>query len=781
MKFISSLFPSKQERKIKSLLPILKKVNLLENSMLALSDEELKNKTQEFKKRYQEGETLFSLLPEAYATLREASKRVLNMRHFDVQIIGGTALFLGNIAEMKTGEGKTLTATLPLYLYGLTGQGAHLVTVNDYLAKRDAQEMGKLFTWMNLTVGLIVHDLDDEQRRIAYQSDITYGTNNEFAFDYLRDNMRFDLADYVQRSFNFCIVDEVDSILIDEARTPLIISGPSEGNVEIYTLSNNIILQLKSEDYSVELKSHTASFNDTGIEKIEKILKIENLFDPKHLEILHALNQSLKAHTLYKKDVHYVVAEGKVIIVDEFTGRLKTGSRWSDGLHQAVEAKERVKVKSENQTLASITFQNYFRLYKVLAGMTGTAETEAIEFKKIYNLDVYVIPTNLPMIRIDETDTIFHTANKKYAIIADKIEEVHRTGRPILVGTVSIENSEYLASLLKKRNLRFEILNAKNHEREAQIIAKAGEKNSITIATNMAGRGTDIKLTDETRALNGLYIIGTERHEARRIDNQLRGRSGRQGDPGGSKFYISLEDDLIKIMTQGKVPAYLQKKKDDQDKEASGKIYSKLIESIQKKIENYNFDIRKHLLDYDNVMNEQRQLIYRLRREILSNEGNEELILEMIEDVFNLYQSLTTDEKIKAFKNIFHRDFTAEELNLDSFKNEFKKRFENFPKEQVLSSYKEILLSTFDQNWKNHLLSMDQLKEGINLRSHGQKDPLVEYRKEAFTLFEQMKQNIKLQVVQKSFTIRLYTQEEIELLKKQHEAILEMMKKKNKK
>lgn len=772
-KFISSFFLSKQKKKIEKIRPILKKINSLEASMEKLSDEELKNKTFEFQKRLEQ-ERLDDILPEAYAALREASKRVLNMRHFDVQILGGIALFYGNIAEMKTGEGKTLTATLPLYLHSLTNKGAHLVTVNDYLARRDSEEMGKLFTWMNRSVGLIVSDLDEEPRRKAYDADITYGTNNEFAFDYLKDNMKYNLNQYVQREFNYCIVDEVDSILIDEARTPLLISGPSEGNVEIYTVSNHIIKLLKEEDFTIDLKSHSASFTDSGVDKIQKSLKIDNLFDPKNLEILHALNQSLKARELYKKDVDYVVAEGKVTIVDEFTGRLKHGSRWSDGLHQAVEAKESVHVKAENQTLASITFQNYFRLYKCLNGMTGTAETESVEFKKIYNLDVYVIPTNVLMIRKDEPDTIFHKSEKKYEVIVEKIQEVHETGRPILIGTISVESSEHLANILRKKNIKFEILNAKNHEREAQIIAKAGEKNSITLATNMAGRGTDIKLTDETRALDGLYIIGTERHEARRIDNQLRGRSGRQGDPGGSKFYLSLEDHLIKIMTQGKLPNYIQK---DDNKAESGKIYSRLIESLQKKIEAYNFDVRKHLLDYDNVMNEQRQLVYRLRREILSSKGNEELVFEMIEDVNHEFNQLTEEEKTNTYKNIFHLE---EILNVQELKEHLSNKFKDFPREQVLNSYKEVLLSTFDFYWKNHLYNMDHLKEGIGLRSHGQKDPLVEYRKESFLLFEEMKKQIKFSVCQKVFSMKLFTEEEIAKLQKEHDKMIEMIKKKNK-
>lgn len=772
-KFISSFFLSKQKKKIEHIKPILKKINSLESSMQKLTDDELKNKTFEFQKRL-ETEKLDDVLPEAYAALREASQRVLNMRHFDVQMLGGIALFYGNIAEMKTGEGKTLTATLPLYLHSLTNKGAHLVTVNDYLARRDSEEMGKLFTWMNRSVGLIISDLDEDLRRKAYNADITYGTNNEFAFDYLKDNMKYNIDHYIQRDFNYCIVDEVDSILIDEARTPLLISGPSEGNVEIYTVSNHVIKTLKEEDFTIDLKSHSASFTDSGIERVQKALKIENLFDPKNLEILHALNQSLKARELYKRDVDYVVVEGKVIIVDEFTGRLKHGSRWSDGLHQAVEAKESVHVKAENQTLASITFQNYFRLYKRLSGMTGTAETESVEFKKIYNLEVYVIPTNVQMIRKDETDTIFHKAEKKYEVIIDKIQEVHQTGRPILVGTISVESSEHLANLLRKKNIKFEILNAKNHEREAQIIAKAGEKNSITLATNMAGRGTDIKLTDETRALEGLYIIGTERHEARRIDNQLRGRSGRQGDPGGSKFYLSLEDHLIKIMTQGKLPGYIQK---DDNKAESGKIYSRLIESLQKKIEAYNFDIRKHLLDYDNVMNEQRQLIYRLRREILSSKGNEELVFEMIEDVNQAFVHLTEEEKAITYKNVFHLE---DILDVQELKDHISNKFKDFPREQVLNSYREVLLSAFDFYWKNHLYNMDHLKEGIGLRSHGQKDPLVEYRKESFLLFEEMKKQIKFSVCQKVFSMKLFTEEEIAKLQKEHDKMIEMIKKKNK-
>src|SRR5690554_5228387 len=609
------LFGTKQDRDLRALKPILDQVNAKESIYQAMSDDELKAQTQIFRDKIAQGATLDSLLPDAFAVVREASKRVLNMRHFDVQILGGIVLHQGKIAEMKTGEGKTLTATLPLYLNALSGKGAHLVTVNDYLASRDSQEMGQLYTWLGLTVGCIVANMDDEDRKAAYQADITYGTNNEFAFDYLRDNMKFDLNDYVQREHNFCIVDEVDSILIDEARTPLLISGPSEGDTRLYGVVNNVIPQLeKDKHYTVDEKARSSVLTEVGIVRVQEILGIANLYDVKNIEVLHHVNQSLKAHTLFKNEVDYVVRDGKVIIVDEFTGRLKEGSRWSDGLHQAVEAKEGVEIKSENQTLASITFQNYFRLYSKLSGMTGTADTEADEFMKIYNLEVVVIPTNLPLARIDMPDVVYATKMAKYEAVSQLIIECHQRKQPVLVGTISIESSELLSNVLTKHGIKHEVLNAKNHAREAEIVALAGQPGAVTIATNMAGRGTDIKLTPETKAAGGLFIIGTERHESRRIDNQLRGRSGRQGDPGASKFFLSLEDDLMRIFGSDRIKGIMTKlgMKDNEPIEHS--MITNAIAKAQKKVETHNFDIRKHLLDFDNVMNEQRKVIYKIRR-----------------------------------------------------------------------------------------------------------------------------------------------------------------------
>lgn len=793
------IFGTKQDRDIKDMLPMVKQINDLESKYQAMDDETLKAQTAHFRQEIKQGKSLDDILPEAFATVREASVRVLKMRHFDVQIMGGIVLHKGKIAEMKTGEGKTLTATLPMYLNGLSANGAHLITVNDYLAERDAKEMGELFNWLGLSVGVIVADMDDQDRQDAYQCDITYGTNNEFAFDYLRDNMKFALEDYVQRPHNFCIVDEVDSILIDEARTPLLISGPSEGKTDVYYEVNKVIPKLdKKTDFTVDEKSHSAVLTEEGIIKVQKILNIENLFEVKHAETLHALNQALKAHTLFHLDVNYVVNEGKVIIVDEFTGRLKTGSRWSDGLHQAVEAKEGVKIKSENQTLASITFQNYFKLYNKLAGMTGTADTEAEEFKKIYNLDVVVIPTNEPMIRKDEADVVYATKDAKYKAVATMIKEANEKGQPVLVGTISIDSSEKLSSYLKKMGVAHEILNAKQHEREAEIVADAGQKGSVTIATNMAGRGTDIKLTEETLAAGGLFIIGTERHESRRIDNQLRGRSGRQGDPGRSKFFLSLEDDLMRIFGSDKIKGIMGRLGMEDDEPIEHKMITNAIAKAQKKVEAHNFDIRKHLLDYDNVMNQQRKVIYKLRKDILNDEGNRELINDFIEDVsFQLAEQYTPEKKIpmmdwdwesiaQGFKNIFHTEYalTANECsdsyegNLGSYIQKkahelLDKKFEGFDQEQVKLTMREILLSTFDSYWKDHLLSMDHLKEGINLRSYGQKDPLVEYKRESFGLFEGMKDTLKRAVIETTFQARLYTEEEIEAIKQEQQRMLE--------
>lgn len=797
---LRAIFGSKNQRDIKKLRPLVKQIGSYEEQMKKLSDEELQAQTPKFRKLLSEGATLRDILPEAFATIREASVRVLGMRPYDVQLIGGITLFEGNIAEMKTGEGKTLTAALPMYLHGLTQKGAHLVTVNDYLAKRDATEMvGPLYEWLGLTIGVIVADMDDEERKKAYQADLTYGTNNEFAFDYLRDNMKFDLADYVQRGHNYCIVDEVDSILIDEARTPLLISGPSEGKTDLYYVANDVIPKLEKEkDFTIDEKSRTSTFTEEGIIKIQKILNVDDLFNLEHNDLIHHLNQALKAHHIFKRDVDYVVKEDKVIIVDEFTGRLKDGSRWSDGLHQAVEAKENVKIKSENQTLASVTFQNYFRLYDSLAGMTGTADTEAEEFRKIYELDVLVVPTNLPIARVDEPDVIYKNLEAKTKAVIKLVRELHEKGQPVLIGTNSIDSSEHFHKALTKAGLKHEMLNAKNHEREATIIANAGAKGAITIATNMAGRGTDIKINDEVKALGGLYIVGTERNEARRIDNQLRGRSGRQGDPGHSKFFLSLEDDLMRIFGSDRIKGIMNTLGMEEDEPIEHKMISNAIAKSQKKVEAHNFEIRKHLLQYDDVMGEQRNVIYRLRRDILGDVGNDELIQNFIEDVSeSLVDSYRPDKKVPmeswawedmntGFQNTFHTDIevSAEgcikegDGDIETYfakkaKEILQAKLNEYDPEQVKLAMREILLSTFDQFWKDHLQSMDHIKEGINLRAYAQKDPLTEYKREAFNLFENMRGEVKKAVVNNIFSVKLYTQEEIEELQRRHQEELE--------
>jgi preprotein translocase subunit SecA len=796
---MKKIFGTKQDRDIKTMRPLLNQINSYKERMASLSDSELQAQTPKFRSMLDSGSTISDILPEAFATVREASKRVLKMEPYDVQIIGGIVMFDGKIAEMKTGEGKTLTATLPMYLHGLTGLGAHLVTVNDYLASRDAEEMGELYKWLGLTVGCITHDMDDEDRKEAYNCDITYGTNNEFAFDYLRDNMKFDLEEYVQRPHNFCIVDEVDSILIDEARTPLLISGPSEGNTDMYQKVNSIPSKLElDKHYTVDEKSHTAVLTDDGVVTVQEILKIENLFDVQNIELLHHVNQALRAHTLFKMDEQYVVKDGKVIIVDEFTGRLKDGSRWSDGLHQAIEAKEGVPIKSENQTLASITFQNYFKMYNVLAGMTGTADTEAEEFGKIYNLEVIVIPTNVPIVRDDMPDLIYANKMAKYKAVAELIAECNKKNQPVLVGTITIDSSEILSKFLNELGVKHEVLNAKQHEREATIVQNAGMPGSVTIATNMAGRGTDIKLNEETKSAGGLFIIGTERHESRRIDNQLRGRSGRQGDPGATRFFLSLEDDLMRVFGSERIKGFMTKLGMKDDEPIEHKMISNAIAKAQKRVEGHNFDIRKHLLDFDNVMNEQRKVIYRLRKEILDDQGNQELVNEMVIDVSGMLVDINTPEKKtplnewnwesinSGFQNVFATDITltvnecsdAYTSNLGDYILEkakviLEKKFDEYDPEQVKLTLREILLATFDQFWKDHLLNMDQLKEGINLRSYGQKDPLVEYKREAFSLYENMKTEIRRAIVERIYSVRLYTPAEIEAIKKQQQAELE--------
>lgn len=794
------LFGTKQDRDMRALKPTLDQINALEPKYKAMNDQELQSQTKIFQDKLQKGgATVGDILPDAFAVVREASRRVMNMRHFDVQILGGLVLHSGKIAEMKTGEGKTLTATLPLYLNALTGKGVHLVTVNDYLAQRDSHEMGQLYTWLGLTVGCIVSNMDDEDRKAAYQADITYGTNNEFAFDYLRDNMKFDLDDYVQREHHFCIVDEVDSILIDEARTPLLISGPSEGDTHLYQVVDKVIPQLEKEThYTVDEKARSSVLTEAGIIRVQEILKIGNLYDVRNIETLHHVNQSLRAHTLFKNEVDYVIRDGKVIIVDEFTGRMKEGSRWSDGLHQAVEAKERVEVRSENQTLASITFQNYFRLYSKLSGMTGTADTEAEEFMKIYSLEVVVVPTNLPMVRDDMADVVYASRKAKYEAVSQLILECHAKGQPVLVGTISIESSELISNFLASKGIKHEVLNAKNHAREAEIVAMAGQKGGVTIATNMAGRGTDIKLTAETKAAGGLFIIGTERHESRRIDNQLRGRSGRQGDPGKSKFFLSLEDDLMRIFGSDRIKGIMIKLGMKEDEPIEHSMITNAIAKAQKKVETHNFDIRKHLLDFDNVMNEQRKVIYKIRRDILNDEANSELLKDFIEDVsFDLVEQFRPERKATlrdwpwdkingAVRALFNTEsnLTPEGCSHEAYGDivEYVKKvgaksiedkFKGFEELQVKYTQREVLLATFDQFWKDHLLAMDHLKEGINLRSYGQKDPLVEYKREAFTIYEGMKFAIKGAVIERISHIKLMTKEEIDEIHRQQEAQLE--------
>ena len=875
---LGKVFGTKNEREVKRLMPRVTAINALEPEMQKLSDEQLRAKTDEFRKRIADrlsriadepdadperlreldkerlqatNEVLDEILDEAFAVVREAGHRVLNMRHFDVQLIGGMVLHQGTISEMKTGEGKTLVATLPVYLNALSGRGVHVVTVNDYLAKRDSEWMGQLYRFLGLTVGVIVHDLDDQERREAYAADVTYGTNNEFGFDYLRDNMKFDLKDCVQRGHNFAIVDEVDSILIDEARTPLIISGASEESTDKYARVNRIIPKLEkgesipgapgepeqmTGDYVVDEKHRNTTVTDEGWEKVEQLLGIGNIADPENWDLKHHVETAVKAHALYHRDVEYVVKDGEVIIVDEFTGRLMPGRRWSDGLHQAVEAKEGVKIERENQTLATITFQNYFRMYKKLAGMTGTAETEASEFGKIYNLDVIVIPTNKTMLRIENPDLVYRTEKEKYFASADEIQKLNDSGQPVLVGTTSIEKSERLSDLLKKKGIKHVVLNAKYHEKEAEIVAQAGRKSMVTIATNMAGRGTDILLGgnpefmakqecvkkgvaqplraaqgkiqvgvddnkstvwyyagneyvvptdqwneafarykqqtdkehDEVTATGGLFILGTERHEARRIDNQLRGRAGRQGDPGASRFYLSLEDDLMRIFAKEWVSNLLQRLGMEEGVPIESRLISRRIEKAQEAVEGQHFEARKHLLEYDDVMNKQREAVYGLRRQLLEGVDQKDLILEdyvagILSDLLDQYAAVKThpaDWDVKGLKDSIFTRFgvdilaegvTPETLNRqelgDAIFDRLKARYD--AKEKLIGPeamrYHErmIMLSVLDQQWKDHLLNMDHLKEGIGLRGYGQKDPLVEYKRESFDMFEAMMQRFQ--------------------------------------
>jgi len=879
---MTKVFGTSHEREMKRLAPLVERINALEPEMQKLSDEQLRAKTDEFKQRIHERlnaiedadaketatkEVLDEILPEAFAVAREGGWRVLKMRHFDVQLIGGIVLHQGKIAEMKTGEGKTLVATLPVYLNALSGNGVHVVTVNDYLAKRDSEWMGKLYTFLGLTVGVIVHDLDDRQRKEAYAADVTYGTNNEFGFDYLRDNMKFDLADCVQRGHNFGIVDEVDSILIDEARTPLIISGASEESTDKYYKVNRIIPQLElgeeiqqsmedkvlTGDYVVDEKHRTITVTDQGWERVEKLLGIGNIADPENWDLKHHVETAAKAHSLYRRDVEYVVKDGEVIIVDEFTGRLMPGRRWSDGLHQAVEAKENVKIERENQTLATVTFQNYFRMYKKLAGMTGTAETEAPEFDKIYKLEVVVIPTNRELRRIENPDVVYRTEREKYNAVAGEIQQLAETGQPVLVGTTSVEKSERLSDMLKKKGVRHVVLNAKYHEKEAEIVAQAGRKGAITIATNMAGRGTDILLggnpefmakqeclkrgsaqqlkaaagevlakpddpnlsyfyyggneyqvpTAQWQEINakykeqtdaeheevigsgGLFILGTERHEARRIDNQLRGRAGRQGDPGASRFYLSLEDDLMRIFAKEWVSNLLQRLGMEEGIPIESGLITRRIEAAQKAVEAQNFEARKHVLEYDDVMNKQRQAVYGLRRQLLEGLDQKELILEdYVRDIlggmldkFCGREVHPEDWDLKGLKNQvftqFGVDSDAEGIDGTKLNRQelgdaiFEKLTQRYDaKEQLIGPdamrhhERIIMLSVLDQQWKDHLLSMDHLREGIGLRGYGQHDPLVEYKRESFDMFEAMMERFEEETVRYLYLMQIIERRE---------------------
>ena len=808
-KILSKVFGTSHQREMKKIQPTVDKINLLEPAMKNLSDDELKAKTTEFKKRFKDGESLESMLPEAFAACREASLRTLGMRHYDVQLIGGVVLYRGSIAEMRTGEGKTLVATLPVYLNAISGKGVHVVSVNDYLVSRDCEWMSRLYNWMGLSTGVIKHGLTDDERRAAYAADITYATNNELGFDYLRDNMKFDLAEYVQRAPNYAIVDECDSILIDEARTPLIISGPAEASTDKYYTIDKIIPLLKKDiHFNIEEKSKSATLTDAGNSEVEKLLKLDNLYDPENIELLHHVNQALRAHHLYRLDVEYMLRDGEIVIVDEFTGRLMPGRRWSDGLHQAIEAKEKVEVKNENQTLATITFQNYFKMYEKLSGMTGTADTEAVEFRKIYDLGVNVIPTNKPIRRNDVEDIVFKTEQAKYKAITNDIRERHEKGQPILVGTASIEKSETLSKWLKKEGVRHDVLNAKHHEREAEIVSLAGRKGAVTIATNMAGRGTDIVLggnaevlakkavpneegpefadavkrfkiqceTEKADVLNagGLYIIGTERHESRRIDNQLRGRSGRQGDPGESRFYLSLEDNLMRIFNGERIQKIMTMLNIPEEEPITHKMVTNAIEGAQRKVEGHHFDVRKSLLDFDNVMNLQRNAIYKMRRQILEGKDIERSLLDMLGDVVSVILDTHVPQDAKP------QDWNLEGLNTalmaqfgfkidvnasmssDKIQEEItvrvKKIFEH--QKQSMGPFfdqisKMIMLNAIDQRWKEHLYTIDKVKEGINLRAYGQKDPLIEYKKEAFKAFEYLSNIIKTETIEKIMRVQL--------------------------
>ncbi len=782
---LKKIFGTKQQRDMRRYVPMVEAINNMEEWAQGMSDGELRQQTDIFRQRINDGEKLDDLIPEAFAVVREAGRRVLNMRHFDVQLIGGVVLFQGKIAEMATGEGKTLVATLPAYLRGLTGKGVHIVTVNDYLARRDREWMGPIFEFLGLTVGTIQHDMEPEERRIAYGSDITYGTNNEFGFDYLRDNMAIAKEYCVQRKLYYSIVDEVDSILIDEARTPLIISGPADASTDKYYVVDRAVRRLiKNEDFTVDEKDQVVVLTDAGSDKMQNILNV-NLYDEQHIDLIHHIQQALRAHHLFKRDDRYMVENGEVVIVDEFTGRKMPGRRYSDGLHQALEAKEGLKIQRENQTLATITFQNYFRLYEVLAGMTGTADTEAQEFMEIYKLDVVVIPTNKPLRRLNYPDTIFKTGKEKYTAIVDEIVETHKEGRPSLVGTVSIEKSEKISGMLKKKGIKHEVLNAKHHEREAEIVSMAGQNGAVTIATNMAGRGTDIKLGDGVAELGGLHIVGTERHESRRIDNQLRGRAGRQGDPGSSRFFLSLEDDLMRIFGGEKIKSMADRFGMADGEVLEHRMVTRAIENAQKRVEAHHFDIRKHILKYDDVMNKQREVIYGIRHDLLHGEDPEhyfwDMVLEAIDSLIDIAMPDPRDQdtwELDNLKNLLRTYFDiiipfGEDpigyLGLESgmkrdeifetlekkVRTRFEQRKEHFGEDMAKWLMSVIMLRTVDAKWKDHLYTMDHLKESVSLRAYGQKDPLQEYQKEGFMQFEEMYHHIQLQSVTHWFHVQV--------------------------
>ena len=783
--FLKKVFGDDNEKEIKRMQKYVDRINALESNLTNLSDASLSGKTAEFRRRLEKGETLDDLLPEAFAVVREASRRVLGMRHFDVQLLGGVALHNGNISEMRTGEGKTLVATLPVYLNALAGQGVHVVTVNDYLARRDSEWMGRVYRYLGLSVGLIVHGLDFHQRKMSYSADVTYGTNNEFGFDYLRDNMVVYADQMVQRPLNYAIVDEVDSILVDEARTPLIISGPGERSTDsYYTLAKIAPKLIPGQDYTVDEKANTVAPTESGIAKVEKHLGVHNLYEAEHMELNHLLNQALRAHALMKRDRDYVVKDGEVVIVDEFTGRLMFGRRYSDGLHQSIEAKEGLKVERESQTLASITFQNYFRMYKKLAGMTGTAKTEEQEFRKIYGLNVIVIPTNKQVIREDYPDVIYKTKRAKYKAVINEIKERHQTGQPVLVGTTSIAQSEELSAYLKKQGIDHNVLNAKHHEKEAEIVAQAGQKNQVTIATNMAGRGTDIVLGPEVPALGGLHIVATERHESRRIDNQLRGRAGRQGDPGSTRFFLSLEDDLMRLFGSANIATVMEKLGMDEDDPIEHPLITKSIEQAQKKVEGRNFDIRKYILEYDDVMNQQREVIYDQRRKILMGDSMRDNIFDMIDKIADRGMELYANEKVysedwdyegliefcegffmpegqvtRASLENFNRPELKEEL-LRVAAEAYNGREVMFGAENMRELEKVVMLKVVDAKWMDHLDAMEMLREGIGLRAYGQKNPLIEYKFEAYDMFENMIANIQEDIVRYMFRVNILSQQQ---------------------